>query len=115
MTKVDGVRQTLAELGNHALPLQIQDHLKRRYGINMTVAHISNCKSEILRKKKGKRKPGRKAAPTMPAETQLATPPAPVSIKGAADFSLQDLQATKALLGKVGVDRLRRLIDLLAK
>jgi hypothetical protein len=112
MTKMEGVRRTLRELGKNAMPLQIQDHLKNQFGIDMTVAHISNYKSEILRKKKGKR--GKRAAAMVPAEAKA---PAPASApgKGAGGFSLEDIQTTKALVGKIGADRLRTLIDVLAK
>jgi hypothetical protein len=114
MTKMEGVRRTLRELGKNAMPLQIQDHLKKQFGIDMTVAHISNYKSEILRKKKGKGKRGRKAAAMIPAEAKAS---APVSApgKGTGGFSLEDIQTTKALVGRIGADRLRTLIDVLAK
>src|SRR5262245_39486708 len=114
MTKMEAVRRTLRELGRHAMPLQIQDHLKKQFGIDMTVAHISNYKSEILRKKKGKRKAGRKAAAMIAAEAKA---PASTSShgKGTGGFSLEDIQTTKALVGRIGADRLRTLIDVLAR
>ena len=78
------------------------------------VVGISNYKSEILRKKKEKGKRGRKAAAMVAAET---TAPASTSSHGKATggFSLEDLQTTKALVGRIGADRLRTLIDVLAK
>jgi hypothetical protein len=111
ITKMEGVRRTLRELGNNAMPLQIQDHLKRHFGIDMTVAHISNYKSEILSKKKGKRKGARKSAAKTPAPSAPASAPA----KGAAAINLEDIQITKALVARVGADQLRSLVDLLAR
>src|SRR5262249_40357830 len=109
MSKMDGVRRTLRDLGRTAMPLQIQDHLKKNYGIDMTVAHISNYKSEILRKKKGKKK----AAKTAEAAPAAKSSAAPTTSRAAGAISLEDLQTTKALVARVGADQLRSLIDLL--
>jgi hypothetical protein len=59
ITKKEAVRQALAKLGNHAMPLQIRDFVKQQFSIDMTNDHISVCKGEILKKAgKGKAKVG---------------------------------------------------------
>jgi hypothetical protein len=111
MTKMDGVRQALRDLGKNAMPGQIQDHLKQKFGLDMTVAHISNYKSDILRKKKRKKKARAKTAEAEPVAAKSSA--APATNRAAGSISLEDLQTTKALVGRVGADQLRSLIDLL--
>jgi hypothetical protein len=110
MSKMDGVRKTLRDLGKKAMPRQMQEHLKKNYGIDMTVAHISNYKSEILRKRKGKKKGAAKPAEAASVTSQQ---PAARATSRAGGISLQDLQTTKALVARVGAAQLQSLIDLL--
>ena len=49
MTKKGAVRLALKDLGNDAKPLQIKEHIQKRYGVDMDLNHISTCKGEILR------------------------------------------------------------------
>lgn len=49
MSKMEAVRKALAELGSDAMPMRIQEFVKERFNLEMTVNHISNCKSEIAR------------------------------------------------------------------
>jgi hypothetical protein len=55
VTKLESVRQALASLGSDAQPLQIQDFIKSKFGIDMERQRISVNKS-ILTKEAGQKK-----------------------------------------------------------
>ncbi len=127
MTKMDGVRKALAELGQDAPPLKIREYLKQRLGIEMTTDHISNYKSEI-RKAAARRKHAGHTSAKQPsasktyASSQATAPKASASSAAPASngrssggISLQDIQAAKELIGRVGAGQLRSLIELLAR
>src|SRR5438874_13709080 len=121
ITKMEAVRQALAELGNDATRTAIQGFIKDRFGIQMSPDHISNCKSELRNKKKqaGKAKPAAKkpatpkAAAKQPASRPAAATSSPRQAKG--DISLPDIEAVKGLVRRVGANQLRELVDLLVK
>src|SRR5262245_6679734 len=107
MTKKEAVRRTLQVMGKDAKPAQMQPYIKEHFGIDMTTAHITTAKGEILRGKAA----AKKATPKQPAAK-----PQPAKASPAQNgVSLQDLQAVKELVGRVGPDTLRSLIDLLAR
>jgi hypothetical protein len=113
ITKIEGVRRALAELGREAKPLQIQRFVKERFGIEMNTDHISTSKADILRKMASKGKPAVK----QPEASKAATPPGRPTRQGngqASKIRLQDIQAVKELVGRVGADQLRALIDVLS-
>jgi hypothetical protein len=121
ITKIDAVQQALAELAHMASCAAIQGFVKDRFGIQMSPDHISNCKSELRNKSKqaGKARPAAKqsatpkAAATQPVPRPLAvsqaSPAAPRSIR------LEDIQAIKGLVLRVGPEQLQALVDLLAR
>jgi hypothetical protein len=110
VSKMEGVRQALRQLGRHAKPTQIHDFIKEKFGIEMSKDHISNYKSTIL---KGKGKKGRKAAAAKAAATKPAATTG--NGKGRASLSPEDVDNVKNLLRRHGPDSLRKLIDVLVK
>jgi hypothetical protein len=119
LSKMDAVRRALAELGNDAMPKRIQAFVKERFGVEMTNGHVSDCKKKILKKGKGKAK---RAAAKPPAQASAARtkaasepPVRPAPAPPAWAIALADIEATKALVERVGADSLKRLIDLLAR
>jgi len=118
ITKMEAVRQVLAEMGNDAKPAAMQPVIKERFGIDMTTDHISTYKGDILRKAKG----GKKAAapkgapapaPAAARESSVSRDrPAP---SGGGGLRFEDVQATKELVDRLGADRLRALIALFAR
>jgi hypothetical protein len=109
MSKKEAVRRALQAMGKDAKPAQMQPYIKDNFGIEMSTEHISNAKSEVLREGKAKKKPAAK-----PQEPQPAKAAAKVSRVGNG-VSLQDLQTVKDLVGRVGPETLRSLIELLAR
>ncbi len=101
ITKMEGVRRALAELGKEAAPKQIQDFLKSKFGINMEPSMISNYKSSL--KSAGKTAISRK--PGKPAATPSAT----------GGITLEDVRAVKDVVDKIGADKVRQLADVLGK
>jgi hypothetical protein len=101
ISKMEGVRRALAELGKEAAPKEIHEFLKSKFGITMDPAMISNYKSSL--KSAGKtamsRKPGR------PAST--------VSTTGG--ITLDDVRAVKEVVDKIGADKVRQLAEVLGK
>jgi hypothetical protein len=118
MTKMEGVRRALAELGKDAKPLRIRDHLKQRFNIDISPDVVSTYKKELARraaKAKGTAKPkGKPAAPEAAAGAKPLPTAAPKAQAGKG-ISLGDIQAVKALVGRVGAEQLRSLVDLLAR
>jgi len=75
--KMDAVRRALAKLGRKAKPAQIRDHIKNRFGMDLSADLISTYKGEIARKRKGKKKGAKKqSAPAAPPAKQAPRPPA---------------------------------------
>src|SRR3954447_15144913 len=62
ITKIEAVRQALAELGKDASLARLQGHIRDRLRIEMTTNHISDARGKILRKEAGKGKAARKPA-----------------------------------------------------
>jgi len=102
-SKMAAVRHILDEFGNETKPLDIKDHLKKKFNIRMDPSVISNYKSSIL--KQGKRKKGRKVG--RPAG-------APGPIRSSQTISIEDIRAVKELAERLGADRLRQLAEVLA-
>ncbi|HVS39379.1 MAG TPA: hypothetical protein VMS17_27730 [Gemmataceae bacterium] len=113
MSKMEAVRRALRKLGRDAKPLPLQAHIKKEFGIDMSTDHISTYKGDIARKK-AKRfaaKRAAKAAGAAPTMTEHAKPAG----KGAVSYHLEDVLTAKELLERVGAERLRTLINGLAK
>ncbi|HEV3260387.1 MAG TPA: hypothetical protein VG013_26260 [Gemmataceae bacterium] len=112
ITKIEAVRRALAELGKDAKPLQLQAWIKEKLGIEMSADHVSVCKGTILRKARGKRKvvavPQASAARNQ--EPQVHRAPVP---RGG--ISLDDIEAVKGLVGRIGPDSLKKLVDVLGR
>ena len=111
----DGSRPArLRKLGKGAKPLQLQAHIKKTFGIEMSTDHISTYKGDIARKK-AKAKAARKAESAQPTIAKPAVHKAKPTVKGADSVLLDDVLTTKGLLDRVGADRLRMLINGLAE
>ncbi len=102
---MEAVRRILAESGTDTKPLDIQEQLKKKFGIKMDPTVISSYKTTITTKgrKKG-RKLGRPAAARSPAKTS-----------GFRSLSIEDIKAVKDLAERLGADKLRQLAEVLAK
>lgn len=121
VSKMEAVRQALSKLTKNAMPVDIQTFIKNTFGIAMTTAHISNYKTDILRKAAGKSanksskpaiaKPMAKAPPAPTAVAKAPSVPAPKA--STSGISLQDIEMVKSLLARVGPGSLKALIDLL--
>jgi hypothetical protein len=124
ISKKEAVRLVLEKLGRDAKPAQLRPYIKATFGLDMTPAHITTAKGELLRGKggKGKAAKGKKTAPNLPTQAAAPAPPAQPPPKAQAagsrsggSISLADIQAVQGLLGRVGADTLHGLIDVLAK
>ncbi len=111
ISKVDAVRKALAALGKEGMPGKIQEYVKKTFGIDMTIGHISNCKSELMRKKT-KKAAAPKAVAAAPVLAPAVHAKAPTT-SGGKGVSLQDVATVKGLVGRVGQGNLKSLIDLL--
>jgi hypothetical protein len=101
LTKREAVRRAIADLGRDAMPLQLQGHIRSKFGIEMSPDHISVEKRKTLLKEAGEGKPA------------AAAKPAPQGNGEAID--LADIEAVKDLVERVGADSLKKLIDVLAR
>src|SRR5207253_1876616 len=114
---------------------EMQSFIKDRFGVEMSTNHISTSRGEILRKEAAgkaktatttipaakkpaasKRAPKKPAGPSPQAQQAAARSNAfPKGSKASHGISLDDIQAVKGLVGRVGAEQLRSLIDLLAR
>jgi hypothetical protein len=108
ISKIDAVRKALAALGKDGTPTRIQEYVKKAFGLEMTMGHISNCKSTLMRKKP-KKATGLKAL----AAATVANVAAPAKAATGRQVSLQDVQTLKGLFARVGGGDLKSLIDIL--
>jgi hypothetical protein len=110
----------MAELGKDASRGDIQSFVRERFGHEMTLDHISNCKGELAKKAGGKKPPKKKKAKAPPATTTLApaTAPKPAAAKQAGNSEtvlLDDVLALKAIIERMGPQRLRTLTEVLSR
>jgi hypothetical protein len=96
ISKLEGVRRSLASLGSDAKPLAIQAHLKKEFGIKMEPNRISNYKSLF-------RSEGNKSA--IVRRTAASS--------DAGSFTLADIQAVKEVADRMGADKVRQLSEVL--
>jgi hypothetical protein len=101
-TKLDAVRRALAALGKGASREQVQAFVRDKFGYEMSTNHISNCKTKLARKR------GKKGA-----EKEAPAPPAPARERRPA-MRIDDVVAVQNLVGRMGPERLRTLIDVFA-
>jgi hypothetical protein len=105
VNKMDLVRKALGKLGDNAAPKEIQDYLKKAFGVEMNTKFISTYKGSILKKAAGKsrltRSPEPAAAP--PAKKEAAS----------GGVSIEDVRAVKELADRLGPAKVRALMDVL--
>jgi hypothetical protein len=123
ISKMEGVRRALAALGHDAMPVNIQTYVKTNFGLDMSTAHVSNYKTDILRKQSGKasktvtkplaKKSAVKKAPKAPLTPMTA--PMSTTNSHASGIALTDIETVKGLVGRVGGHDLKSLIELFSK
>ena len=124
ITKLEAVKRALAKLGKDATPSQMQPYIKATFGIEMTTDHISTSKGTLASRARKAAEAAqlaasaKKPAPAMPQSPAAASTPAmkaaPAKAANGA-ILLEDVLTAKELLDRVGADKLRTLIDGLAK
>ncbi len=99
-TQADMVRAALAELGPRAKPQAIQDYIKEKYSREVTKGIISNYKSTMKKKGliPGRRGPGR---------------PKGVAPATGGTVRLDDLEAVRGLVTRIGAEQVVRLVKVL--
>ena len=99
LSKQELLRQAIKQLGKDAKPLQIQAHVKDKFGVEISTNHISAAKTEILRKMAGGAKPATSTAAAKPAAPKPSAKPAPKSAaqKPVAQKSAAQTTAAKAV------------------
>jgi hypothetical protein len=121
MTKMEAVTRALHTLGMDTPRGDLQKHILKEFGIEMTADHISNYKGEIKRKlaksrkKAGKPKVSKAPTPTPPVAAAKPVAAAAPAVVKANSVSLEAVQAAKGLLGLLAPDQAKALIDVLAR
>ncbi len=106
MSKMEAVRKALSAMGREAKPSQLKPFIRSEYGIDMTTDHISTYKGDILRKEA-------KAKAAAASQEAPAEKPAASRSRGAASSEgtdailLEDVLTARALLDRVGAEKLR--------
>ena len=103
----------MAALGPDAMPLAIQGYVKEHFAIAISTAVISDYKKKLKAKAKKKAAPRPTKQPAPQPLVRLAPTPAKAPAKDG--ISLQDIEAVQGLVGRVGADQLKGLIDVLSR
>jgi hypothetical protein len=101
VTQVDMVKKALDELGADAKPLAIQESIKSHFDKVLPTSIISNYKS-VLKRKGGSSSSSGTGAPR-------GRRPCGGSVQ------LNDLEAVRSLVSRLGADHVKRLVDVLAR
>jgi hypothetical protein len=104
-SKMDAVRKALANLGYDAKPPALDEFIRDKYGMEIAHNMISSYKSQLKSKPRRGGKGGRRGRPP-------ATPTVGKDFGG--NVSLRDLQEVKTLAGRLGISKLRKLVEVLA-
>jgi hypothetical protein len=107
VSKMSAVRQALAALGFEAKPPAIDRFIQDSFSLSIPHNMISSYKSQLKAeaKKKGKRR-GRPPGSGAAAAVEAGSKPA---IGG--NVSWKDLEEVKSLTGRLGKEKLRKLVD----
>ncbi len=107
ISKLEGVRRAVAQLGNEVDPQDIQRFLLDHYGLEIGRVNVSKYLSHLRLNETGKKtsRPG--------VQPSVAKTSAAAKGSGKGSVSFEDLQQVKALVERLGADRVRLLIGLL--
>ena len=127
ISKMEAVRRALDELGLTAPTAALQEFVKMRFGLAMTLGHVKNAKGKIVRKARTEGKTvGKKPVPQKtasrtvgkkkktPTKPQAKPSSAPVTTGASGKgkgIPLNDILYVKTLVGRFGPGQLRTLID----
>jgi hypothetical protein len=116
ISKKEAVRRALQHLGNEAKPMQIREHIQKRYHIEMGLDHISTTKSEILRESgQAKSAAQQPATPKVAIRKEASAKAATPQGDGVPGIRLTDIETVKDLVERVGATSLKKLIDVMAR
>jgi hypothetical protein len=104
VNKMACVRQALHSLGNDARPKDIQDFLQREFQLHMDTKMISTYKGSILKAASRSRL---MRAPAARARAAAAAP------NRGGDITVEDIRAVKELGDRIGVEKVRAIMDVL--
>lgn len=112
--KMEAVRRAMGALGMEASPDDIQKYLKEQFNMDMIANMISSYKSSIRRKAGLSRRRRKKRGSVAAAVGENFTAPTRGRPPGSGDgIPMKDLRALKEIAGRLGVSRLRDLVDVL--
>jgi hypothetical protein len=101
ISKMEGVRRALTELGIEGSNKDIQTFLKSRFGIDMDLSMISTYKSNL-------KAAGRIGVHRKPVDPAMHT-------TASNGITLDDIRAVKEVIDKVGAEKVRQLAEVLGK
>jgi hypothetical protein len=102
--KYELVREAITTLGKDAMPVAIQKDIKAKHGIEVPPSLVSNYKYKVL----AEMKKGGKSITSAPVAT--ATPAANPLASG---ISLEDIRLVKALVDRIGGEKVEQLAKVL--
>ena len=135
LAKVEAVRRAMTALGEEATRTNLQGYVQQKFGVKMSLNHITKCKTKLaMRAAKAATPAGPKAAAAKPAAAAAAsrkpaaaesraehsvpaprTRPADGNGSSRASILLEDVLTAKVLIDRVGAGPLKALIDGLVK
>lgn len=95
-SRMSMVRTALDELGMDAQPLELQGHIKSKYGVELPTQVISNYKFQI-RKKAGQAGPGRGRRGGGGG--------------GSGGLRVEDFEVLRGLVDRLGASQVKKMVD----
>lgn len=106
VSKMEAVRQAMAEHGLDVMPSQILEFVKTKFGVTMSPSMVSNYKSTLSKKMAAK-----SAVLRRPRVARAAT--AANGSTSPSTISMEDLTELRRLVDRLGADRIKELTRIL--
>jgi hypothetical protein len=94
LSKTDALQQVLDKLGLQAKPSQVRNFVKKQFGLEISLSHVSNIRSGLTRR--------------VPAASRNG------QARGENGISLEDILAVKSLVQRIGAENLHALVNLVS-
>jgi len=101
ISKLEAIRQALATIGREAMPTQLLEFVKSKFGIDMELEMVSNYKS-LLGKKEAE-------------QSRIIRKPKSAGGTSSGGISLDDIRAVKEVMDRLGAEKVRQLTEVLSK
>lgn len=109
MTKYEAVRQAMLKLGMDTGRTELKEYIEEKFGLEMSLDHISTTKADLVRKGKLSGAGSGDRAATVEGENLPRKRGRPASTNTGIEF--EELLALRNLVKRLGHEQVRQIID----